>query len=483
MNALKYLLFLLLFATVIMAADPAPAPAPESLRVSRSTAEKTGRVDNDAPVDLSKLFDFIKKNKALPRELARIDKGKKLWLRDQARLFRKNGIDPKNSLFSDKSLHLYLVSMWQDGSLSNQEFLTLYTYYLALVQYTPFEDLIEIKKIYLTKAERKVVFFDDNGDNQDESIRASEIIKSWALSTCDDLKKMGFDLGYKELLSYVEGLSGIERSFIGIKFRNLNPPLPNFLYAVQNHVPFLSFDKSISYFLIPSQAVQDFIISRMAGSCPKAVPIFGRINTDTLREIHKENGHPLALYSPLVKNNYTRLHNVSPGPLVIYLHDIFHRVSMARLSLDEFRLVTDYLIPYGQRLLASYAHKERFCRLLNESLVSLNDFDFSLEGSLKVQGIDWYLKSSFPIYKKIDSVLQPRDCEEDVIYYLFTRKLFRNPKKKKREFGIDVKGLSGLGAQGLLFRDALIIKELDEIARSKGPNRIREKLKKMAFGI
>jgi hypothetical protein len=150
---------------------------------------------------------------------------------------------------------------------------------------------------------------------------------------------------------------------------------------------------------------------------------------------------------------------------------------MARLSFHEFRFITAYLIPYGERLLARYAHRERFCRLLNENLVSLNDFDFSLGRALEVQGIDWYLRNSFPIYNKIDSSIQPKDCEEDVIYYLFTRELFKNRKKKLIEFEIDVESLSGLGARGLWFRDHSIIKELAKMARSEGPNRICERLK------
>lgn len=143
---------------------------------------------------------------------------------------------------------------------------------------------------------------------------------------------------------------------------------------------------------IPSYSILDAYLRCMPGGNNMTLaPIFGRIGTKTLGEMHTHHTHPLPCFSPAIPTNYPDVHGRACGPFLIQFHDLLHLTMSALMTKEEYSFLFHTLIPKITELKDQVNEKENIS-LLNTIIRSLADIDF--ETSCGFQSFAMYCKTN-----------------------------------------------------------------------------------------
>jgi hypothetical protein len=105
----------------------------------------------------------------------------------------------------------------------------------------------------------------------------------------------------------------------------------------------------------PSVAVMNLILRQVNPTPVKFFPIFGRINTETLKAMHAQGFHPLPLHGgEFVTMNLEFIHDVEvkTQAKIALDHDVYHTFSGSLLNSNQHRYLYKTFVPRLERVIA-----------------------------------------------------------------------------------------------------------------------------------
>jgi hypothetical protein len=310
----------------------------------------------------------------------------------------KTGNHQANS-FSHPACSTHLLALIKQEKLSLAEGMTVYTYLMALMQFT--------SKQLLKKEDQDVKFIRDiSVDQLIEKQKISKVGASYLKKTCSEFLKLGYIINYEELTQLVLSLPAAEQWLLKIKYDPGYFPLQKSYECdratdlLLDTVPFLqSVTGRINQYWVPSMTLINFFFKKMSVNPVLLEPIFGSISLNTLHELHQQGKHPGALYSVDVRSNVRNADGYRSGPFIIWLHDVAHTFWLNLLSFDERQKIFKQFIPALQSLVysAQEHHDHDVITMLNTMIIEMGDFNLT---PLKLFGnrerrLETYLMHSF----------------------------------------------------------------------------------------
>jgi len=355
----------------------------------------TTQTDNTSPLDdkllFDQLFSYIKKNTFIPNFLSSIaqDEDK---LSKVAELYAAIKIgNAEAEVFKDPHCYLYLLYLIQEEKISFWQGMTVYTYIMALMQFTNQQSLNETSPQILAEKMKNNLYVESLAKNGKLTVLGEEYINGTILK----LNDISVNITYTELANYILKLPSTElwllkaqcvehiSYFGGDENRRYN----KIMTALILNIPFIHFTSSqilvksppIITYWAPSLTLVNFLLEKISPSSIKILPIFGAIGTDKLTELHAKGKHIAALYAPDVKSNLVNIHGTHPGPFTVFWHDIGHALWGSMLQSSERKLIFDGYIPQ-LKAIQQVANKSKdtasYLTISNE-IHRLNDFDLT----------------------------------------------------------------------------------------------------------
>lgn len=218
-------------------------------------------------------------------------------------------------VFSNPNASLFTLYLMKINAISLNEGWTVLIYLMALAQFTNKHSLR--KEDEQTKILREVEVLSFAEKNH-------PFVQAYNEGLSEKNKEMA-----QALFEQVEQFSPVEKWLIKISFS------PENLSEVQKDEIIRFTERGLvlwhpifklhqDYLLIPSYS---FIAYHLKLQNPELfitpVPVYGRINKNTLLEFHNKKMHPVTFYSLLVYKNLSNVHGNNCGPIPVFMHDFF----------------------------------------------------------------------------------------------------------------------------------------------------------------
>lgn len=415
------------------------------------------------------LFEFIKKNTKIPQFFNEIQKeDKKVAQLLTAIQSGKADAD----IFSDKNCYLYLLYLIKNEKIPFLQGMTVYAYLMALMQFTDKQPL-EDKTM---KFNRELKVFDlFIGDE------ISPFGKFFLDRIYTQCKNLHYKIDFDELVKYVSLLPNSERWLLIFKlndnedYNNLSD-CDRFGRAILYNVPFFIIAKStveqgVSYGLIPSCTLIDYVLNKISDYPMKMNFMFGSFKEKTLYTFHENNKHPIALYSPDVKSSLKNADGYSPGPYIIFLHDIGHTFWATMLGKDERQFIFTKFITELKKMMdeANKVNDHEMVEKVQLVIDKVIDFDLtSIFQFINSDRLEKYLVRAIEysrVFYLAEGVGSNKfGCVEDRLYYLALRlSTETQTKESKRIWGMILSAIK----TGPHYRDEKVIESIKSLAISK----------------
>lgn len=323
------------------------------------------------------LFRYIRLNKSLPAFFAEIEKHPEdHHLHCDALKQAVMAGDPDAAIFSHPNVSYYLLYLIKNKMVPYWQGMTAYFYCMLLMQgkgkhkqslsesdtctyklnncmgvaiaMNEVGSLTEAGKVYLASVERQFLQYPWI------SFKADDVMKVWREGSPIDRWLFEIDIHFtRALFGYSQFLEILSKDVF---------------YWQNNNNGFTRF---------PSFAVVNAIHADMCEKPISLMPVFGRISKKTLIELHKEDIHPLVLYSPKVKSNTLIVHEFDCGPVPAFLHDIAHAFWANTFSYDNRKLITGEFRELFKSYYLQAEMKESRVKDLDKLLFEMIDYNMS----------------------------------------------------------------------------------------------------------
>lgn len=377
--------------------------------------------------EYEQLFHFIKNNKNLPTLIAKLTPENS---QVQQLLSALKKLDFTDEIFSDADCHVYLLYLIQQEMISFAEGMTIYAYLMALMQFSDKQPLAhEDKEVQLI---RPIAI--DYLAHLDKLSQAGE---NYLFSVCDRFDKMGYKINKEKLKEFILKLPAIEQLILKIPYLNEEdnekrkklPDADRIARALRFNIPFLMVeDKNQNNvnLWIPSTTIINYILQEINPTPLKMLPMFGSISLKTLKNLHEESLHPVALYSHYVKSNPKKADSYRCGPFFMWLHDVGHTFWGSLLSLHEREFIFKQFIPKMELLKEEAAeHKDlEVVSYIDDIIKHSADFDLTdiQRYICKTDRLTLYLTNHMDLYNgsKVELV-DIGTCKEDRLFFLINK--------------------------------------------------------------
>jgi hypothetical protein len=378
------------------------------------------------------LFEFIKKNQHIPAFLAKIQEGD---MNLQALMKAIHDDNPDDAIFSHPDCYLYLLKLIEQESLPFLQVMTVYVNLMAFMQFTDRQPLREedkdvrfLRKMHIEKLSHQQKLTEE-GENYLKAI-------------CSNFAALQYQIDYPALVQFVLSLPPTEQWLTKVFF---NRPwdgkklddndclgsilLSNIPFTIRT---FLDPDPLLSG-LIPSCTLIDYLLRQISHQPMQMHFCFGSINKETLRKMHSQNRHPLALYATGVKSNPRDADGYRCGPFLMWLHDMGHTFWASMLKPENREFIFTRFIPQLQTLIdeARKVNDSDVVTRLQQTMDKAADFDLTPIPRYSHPGsrFEQYIQNTFSKTANGDLYgigrvdLAKIGCTEDRIYYLLNKLL------------------------------------------------------------
>lgn len=285
------------------------------------------------------LFQFIKKNKAIPEFLAQIHPDKP-QLTALTRAIEAG--DCYADIFTDEHTQLYLLYLIKENKIPFWQGMTVYIYLIALMQFT---DKLSLKKediSYQSPKEIRIAKLSIDGTLTEEG-------EKYINDICLRLSHLDIYINKQELIEFCLALPATEQWLMKIPTHQNEYEIDDIIRIVAINLPIVgSRTEALAFYDIPSASLIKYLLHAVSPDALQIQPIFGRISSDTLLRLHSQGIHPLPLYSLSVKSNIMKVHGHACGPFAAWLHDLGHTFWGSLLSQTERNHLFNNLIPQVQ---------------------------------------------------------------------------------------------------------------------------------------
>jgi hypothetical protein len=418
------------------------------------------------------VLQFIKKNTAIPNFIAKVAHDDINQIQLQQAII--NGNDTAN-IFMHPDCSLYLIYLLKNEKIPFWSGITTYVYLMSLMQFTPLQPLLyeheKLKKIRGLSVEKLAI------NNQ-----ITFVGQKYLTALITNLAKQQYHLDPHALEIFVKTLQGVEQWLVMIDlFSNTwFDDYKDLTSILISNTPFVARLEHLGreVYCVPSSTMINYILTKITDQPMQMMPIFGAINEDTLAELHAQNFHPMAIYSPFVKSNIVSVHYRSCGPFTIWLHDLGHMYWANMLTRKEREVIVTRFIPEVKTLIAaanliSSDFKNPVIVSLNKVIQAAVDYDLTdIHGYIHSDNrLAEYLAKKFGsvadhLYPKmLNHKEKIGGIKEDYIYLLIQQRYYHpdlSVADKKLWFEILLKINEKTGG---LYRDEAIINALINIAK------------------
>jgi hypothetical protein len=143
-----------------------------------------------------------------------------------------------------------------------------------------------------------------------------------------------------------------------------------------DNVPWLCFDDSKKNLFIPSFSLLQYILQPLSDFKLNLFPMYGRISSQTLNEMHQNGFRVISLFSNDVDKNLINAHLVNQ-PMWILLHDITHDAYIRLFSHAEIDTIFNVFIPVIRDWNKLPNITSSLKQFFNEIIENAGDFDLT----------------------------------------------------------------------------------------------------------
>ncbi|EHL32233.1 hypothetical protein [Legionella drancourtii] len=372
------------------------------------------------PVSYDSLFHFIQKNKAIHKAIAKVDREQ---VKQLAEAIKEGHYQAE--IFNDTNCYLYLLFLLKEKTISFEQGMTVYSYLLALAQFTEQQPLRpedqDVKTLRQISVERLA--------NQQELTAEGRAFLECILK---QMEEMHYHLDFAEIEAFILQGPPSEHLLLGVPyFLNRKSQIESLARALAQNIPFLGTTKSADDTLwLPSYSLINFLLRKMSTKPMQMYPVFGSVNNTTLRNLHLQSYHPVSLYAVSVLSNPHNADGYRCGCFLMWLHDIGH-IFWASLLTEEERYYALVKIPKRLENLAAhttYEDKEKVNQRIQQAIETAADFNLT---NIKDYANPQYRFSTYiskqvmnnglRVYGFCQVEFKPIGCLEDHLYYWITK--------------------------------------------------------------
>ncbi len=443
--------------------------------ISRSSDLKVSsplihNISSQRPFD--ELFQFIKKNTVIPNFLSNLSSDHP---KAQTLLTAIQSGDANAKIFQDPDCYLYLLYLMKTEP--EQDFfwqcITVYVYLMARMQFSEPQAMNQEneKTRFVPDATIDVMVRQNQFTNEGEK---------FIVFLQQQFKDLNYSLDPSELKKFILTLPPVEQWLIKIpyvyswsvhNFQN-NASL---LEVVLANIPFCRYvfdPNGKGLFWLPSFSVINYLLQKISDKPIRMVPILGSINIGTLRKMHEQGKHPVALSALHVKSNVTNVHGRRCGFFHAILHDLFHTIGGSMLLPSEREMLFNCFIPTLESLF-KIAEQHNDKELMDKIKKTIEKaVDFNLSNVSEFCGDDRLIlycsrafgnnnaESLYPFgkveFEKIGASV------EDRFYFLLLKMQHELPEGKEKKFWDDIIHLIPIGEY---YRQVTVIHTIKQLAR------------------
>jgi hypothetical protein len=343
------------------------------------------------------LFDCIKNNKTMPALLNQIENDENKQAKIRSLLVAIQEGDSEAQIFSDKDCHLYLLLLLKNEQIEFYQGMTVYIYLISLQQFTDKLPLKDCDSEYAIPRDFSVIKLMEKEVLTEEGAyylkQLSENIKEYTKTDCFDeltslvaslppselwVSKIAVGLTPEFLNKYIEQSTRTISVNVGFDFM-VYRVLKSVPYFIVNHASVLNEYENLrsSQLYFPSLSIIQFCLKKISDYPLTPTFLFGATGLKKLEQLHKQNKHPILLYSNAVKSNVNSAHDFPCGPLGTILHDMYHLFWGSLLPLSFRAQIYEFLIPNLTSIFEmAKLHDNIQSSKVAESLIeTLGDFD------------------------------------------------------------------------------------------------------------
>lgn len=341
----------------------------------------------------SSLFDCIGKNKTIHTLVSQVECNQSIKIQELLKAIQDD--NPNADIFNDEDCPLYLLSLIKNKQLDFHQGMSIYIYLISLQQFTPNLHLKPCDVEFESQRDLQITKLMNKNDlTEDGEYYLKRVAKSLQYFSNEDC--------YEELTEFVSKLEPSERWILKIAFSQKVSVFANntksqvsktgfdamlFTISTSNGAPFFQFKNdtilnpldrdrnAILYF--PSQSIIQFCLNKLSNNPLTPTFVFGATGLHTLNNYHRNNKHPILLYSNAVKSNITSAHNYTCGPLGGIFHDLIHthwgnllpfhfRTHIYKFLIPNFTIIRDMALQNNNHQVSEYTSK---------LMLTLGDFD------------------------------------------------------------------------------------------------------------
>ncbi|MES2216945.1 MAG: hypothetical protein V4501_00895 [Pseudomonadota bacterium] len=399
------------------------------------------------------LFQFIKKNKAIPKHLAAI---KTQDPKVQNLLAAINLGNSQHEIYSDPKCYLYLLHLIQNELIPFYQGMGIYNYLLALMQFSDKQPLKpEDQDVKYFRPELPAVGVANIFNGQQLTLEGENYLKT----VHSQLTSQWRDFSYDELVLFVKKLAPSEQWLIKIPVKIFPPdhyenPCDRMACTMKLNLPFIESEEEneIRILKIPSYSLINFFLKQVCKQPMEIQCCFGIPSDESSYAMHLENKHPVSYYAFDVKRNLYAADNWRCGPFIVWLHDIGHVFWASLLSKQQRDSVLLDYVPQLKQLKAEIQgyNDEEAVNEIQKFINKANEFDLT--------SITLFTSQRDKFLKYISGILGPRGiregwgyfyppdgslrdnkvgtCVQDRIYFMLLKKMYEAEKISKKREGI-----------------------------------------------
>lgn len=295
--------------------------------------ERWSHVDLSGDNLIAGLREYVKGNTALPQRFQQYrDGSEKAKLTNLVQAIEAGNLD--ESLLADSESMVMIQFLIEDKQVCFWLGMTAYMYALAHHQAKEFES----SNVEPTK------LVSDNGS------ALTKDGEQFVESLCSTLRVYRIAMTVEALTEFILKAKPLNQQVMTVSYQTVaNSKSYQQFRIVMDNIPIIPSgaddENDYYHFQVPSFALINFIFSKMGTNPLQLKPILGRIGEHTLVNLHRQDQHPVACYSPLVKSNYNAVHDEKMGSLGIMLHDVGHAFQANLLSNLERKNLFERYVP------------------------------------------------------------------------------------------------------------------------------------------
>lgn len=375
--------------------------------------------NTESDIGFKSLFQFIRKNTFIHKKLENIPANDP---KTDALLQAIHRGDINAEIFNDPDCQFYLLYLIKKNKISFWSGMYVYAFILALMQYTKRQQF---------KVEDQFCKLLDNNNTIMENIEVVPLIEGNSFTPKGEkylnklnkkFKKLNFNINFDQLKEFILSLSYFDQLLLKIPLlvkTTDSKDQDGYAWlqdAMIRNAPFLKTSKTKKYFYLPSYSIINFILKALFNDPIVMRIVFGKVGLQTLKALHENGEHPVAMYSSLVRDNLLKAHDCV-NPFIIWLHDILHVFMGSMLKRLDRNTVFEIFISELEKwkVIAQEQEDQELIEAIEHSLERANDFDLT--------PIDAFENSDTRLYEYCARSF----FEEGVhFYFLFNTEEFRN---------------------------------------------------------